>query len=49
MKLIKFPFKPTCQDILSKCPWLAGREITLGELNDGTYILICSEEASDAK
>jgi hypothetical protein len=44
MKIIKFPFKPNYQDILYKCPWLAGKEVTLGELDDGTFVIIFQEQ-----
>jgi hypothetical protein len=43
MQILKFSSKPSAEDILQRAPTLAGREVTVAELNDGSFVVITNE------
>jgi len=39
MRILRFGTRPKPEEIVEKFPELAGTTITLGELDDGTYVI----------
>ncbi len=44
MQIIRFSKKPSVAEILSKCPASAGKPVSIGELDNGEFVVIVSED-----
>lgn len=44
MRILRFETRPKPEDIVEKFPELAGKEVKLGLLEDGSYVLLIPED-----